>query len=58
MNVVSPNDAATIRRTNGTPNRLGFFLTIWFNELCGRALREVKTAMVVAVNATRGGTLR
>ena len=50
MNVVSPNDAATIKRTNGTPNRLGFFLTIWFNELFGRTSCVVKMVIVVAVN--------
>jgi len=28
-----PYDAATMRRTNGTLKRAGYFLTVWFNEL-------------------------
>ena len=39
MNVPRPYDATTMK-TNGTPKRTGYFLTVWFNEPCFTGLRR------------------
>lgn len=44
---MSPYEAATMSRRKGIPNRLGCFLTTWFNEF-RRNGREEK--MVICLN--------